>query len=271
MIRHFVVCTLLTSSIAATSAALAHGPQLQVTTSGGKLVTNSIFLDEDPVNGYGPLTAEKRVYVMPLTNSLGDGQYFARPNPDPSYYSGPGFAPGLSNLQLGSEISLQFLAGLLLWDGATFADPGTEQLQAFRGGHAAPSATLSTVDGGPSGSMTVTPSFTPGAGAHNTARFRLLGDSSSPTSLSDDGVYLATMQLTSNSTSPVVAPSDPYYFLLHKNASSTVVDAALASLLSSQGIDSSMVQVVPEPSSIAIMATGGLLLGFTVVRRRQRA
>ena len=267
MIRSTLIC-LSVACLVYPSVALAHGPQMQVTTSGGKLVTNSVFLEEDAVNGYGPITDPKRVYVMPLTNSLGDGQYFTRPNSSPSFYSGPGFAAGLSNLELGSKINLTFLNGLTLWNGSSFVDPGLEQLQAFRGSHASPSATLSTVDGGPSGSLNVVASFTPGAGAHDTTRFRLLGDGSSPTSPSDDGVYLVSMQLTSTSTAPAASASDPYYFLLFKNAPSSQVDAALGSLLASQGIDPSLVQVVPEPTSLGLLGMGGLLMGLVAIRRR---
>lgn len=270
MTRTTILYSLFLALICAIPVAFGHGPQLQVTTAGGKLVTNSILPDEDPVDGYGPATDPKRVYVMPLINSLGDGQYFARPNSDPAYYSGPGFAYGLANLENGSSISLTFLAGLLRWDGSAFADPGLEQLQAFRGSYAAPTSSTATVDGGASASLMVVSSFLPGTYRHSTSRFRILGDGVSSTAASDDGVYLAAMRLSSSSTSPSVADSDPYYFLLHKNALAADVNAALASLLSSQAIDSSLVQIVPEPSSLALLSTGALLAGHCIVRQRRR-
>lgn len=265
-----LICLTILSSVM-TSFTLAHGPQLQVTTAGGKLVTNAVFADQDPVLGYGPVSDPKRVYVMPLTNSLGDGQYFARPNTEASYYSGPGFAYGFADLEIGSQIELKFLEGLLHWDGATFVDPGTEQLQAFRGSHLAPSSSIVTVDGGVSAGLIAVPSFAPGASAHATARFRILGDGVSSTAASADGVYLATMQLSSNSAAPVVENSDPYFFLLHKNATQTDIDAALAALLSSQGIDSSLVQVVPEPGSVALAAIGGTICAAAMLRRWRRS
>jgi hypothetical protein len=74
-------------------------------------------------------------------------------------------------------------------------------------------------------------------------------------------VYLVSMKLTS--TQVGLAPSDPYYFLLSKNASSDAVAAAVGSL----GIAPGLVQVVPEPGTCVMLALAGI--GLIAARRRK--
>ena len=71
-------------------------------------------------------------------------------------------------------------------------------------------------------------SATYNSGAHSGASFRLLGDGISPTAPSDDGVYLLSMTYSSSQVG--LNDSDPFYFVLHKNASATDVAAAVNSL-----------------------------------------
>ena len=86
-----------------------------------------------------------------------------------------------------------------------------------------------------------------GAEVHASLRFAILGDGTDPLSVEPDGVYLVGMQLTS--TQSGLAASDPYYFVLYKNAVSGVLDAVNA-----LGVSASAVQFadVPEPDGVAL-------------------
>jgi hypothetical protein len=246
------------------SSAHAHGPQLQITNDGGQIVTRRIYVEAP----YEALAPEKSVYVMPLLEF--NGAWYSRPNTliDPAlglpvYYSGPGLAWGQDQadggpraFEEGTNFVLNFTDGLKRWDGAAFVDPGTEQIQAFRGGNAdMPSATAVTTDTGPFEGLAfgaIAADYD--AEAHSSSRFRLLGDGSDGISPSQDGVYLVSLSVAS--TQAGLAPSDPFYFVMHKNTTPDVVSAAVASL----GIDASLVQVVPEPASVAlvVIAAAGL-------------
>ncbi|MBY0586928.1 hypothetical protein K2X85_07115 [bacterium] len=247
--------------------AVGHGPQLQVTANNGKIVTREIFLDEP----YSPLTDPKSVYVIPMLSTA--GQYFSRPNDEeaapgvPAFNSGPGLAFGLgSTFNSGFNFRLTFVDGLKLWDGSAFVDPGLEQIQAFRGSSANPSASATTSDVGPFAFLnfpTIANGYTDSA--HNSGSFRLLGDGVSPTAASQDGVYLLSLQL--QSTDPNLSPSDPYYFVLYKNVPlSTALEATR--LLN---VAPSSVQVVPEASSLVLGLLGTVAFGGAVVARRRRA
>lgn len=252
------------------SVTLAHGPQLQITNDDGKIVTRSIFMEAP----YAALTPRKSVYVMPVLEF--NGSWYARPNGTidpvlgtPVYFSGPGLAYGHDQadggpraFEAGSILSLDFTDGLKRWDGTGFVDPGTEQIQAFRGSPANPSATAVTSDSAPFESLAFSPiSEDYDEEAHGSARFRLLGDGSDPLSTSQDGVYL--LSLSVSSTQAGLAASDEFFYLLNKGAAASDVAAAVSSL----GVDASLVQYVPEPSSFAlagILALGG----FAFVRMR---
>lgn len=261
----FSVCA---CAVLTVSSASAHGPQIQITNDGGKIVTRTLHLD-------GPystaLSAPKSVYVMPALPF--SGVWYSRPNQaidpillTPSFPSGPGFAYGYDladggpqAFDAGSVFSATFTAGLKLWNGATFADAGVSELKAFRGSDptiSTPAANFAvTSDAGPfdSVSMAAVAAGYGGEGAevHGSLRFALLGDGSSPTSASPDGVYLVSFQLSS--TQAGLSPSDPYFFVLNKNAPWSTVESAVASL----GIAPSLQQwAVPEPASCLLVLMG---------------
>ena len=261
----------------AASPAFAHGPQIQITNDNDKIVTRQILKD-------GPysasLTAPKSVYVMPLLE-LG-GVWYTRPNQDlnpitmlPQYYSGPGLTYGYDLVDggpqafaTGSVLSMSFLDGLKLWDGAAFSSAGPTELKAFRGSNvniASPPENFAGTRGGPTDLVSLNPVLenygSEGVEVHNTVRFALLGDGTSPTSSSPNGVFLAKLEISSRQEG--LASSDPFYFVLHKNASRAAIDAAVESL----GIDAALVQYVPEPSSLAAFVAAAMCVAVARWRR----
>ena len=226
------------------------------------------------------------MYVIPVLPF--SDVWYSRPNSAidpilqvPTYPSGPGFAYGYGfnpsdiATQLfatGSVLSVTFTAGLKRWDGTTFADAGDTQLKAFRGSDPAidsPAASFAiTSDIGPYDSVSlaaVQESYgNDDEEIHASLRFALLGDGSSPTSASPDGVYLLSMQLSS--TQPGLNPSDEYYFVLNKNASWPTVQSAVNSL----GIAGSLQQwSVPEPAA-GLLCAVGLAANFAILYRKRR-
>jgi hypothetical protein len=194
----------------------------------------------------------------------------------PEFPSGPGLAYGYDladggpqAFAQGSVFSVQFADGLKRWNGATFVDAGATQLKAFRGSNAnigsPPENFGITSDGGPFDSVSLAAVAAgygaDGAEVHSSLRFALLGDGSSPTSASPDGVYLLSMQLAS--TQSGLGPSDPFYFVLNKNGAAADVAAAVQSL----GMAPGLVQwIVPEPSGAALV---GISM-FAIARWRGR-
>jgi hypothetical protein len=209
-----------------------------------------------------------------------DGAWYSRPNTLvepalslPLYYSGPGLAYGHDQadggdraFEAGTNFVLNFIDGLKRWDGNAFVDPGAEQIQAFRGSDPdMPSVTAVTKDIGLFESLAF-PAIAADydAQAHSTARFRLLGDGTDGLSPSQDGVYLVSLNIAS--TQAGLAASDAFYFVMHKNASPDAVSAAVRSL----GIDASLVQVVPEPGSLLLVAMAASSVAVCRRRRQNR-
>ena len=264
--RAYTIALAMFASLAAATAS-AHGPQIQITDDGGKIVTRQLILDAPYSNS---LTTVKSVYVMPLLDF--NNVWYSRPNGSidpilgvPSFPSGPGFAYGYDladgGAQLfdaGSVISLGFTSGFKRWDGTNFIDAGAMQLKAFRGSSASiaspPENFATTSDGGPFDNLAL-PTVAAGYGSeaaevHTSLRFALLGDGADPLSASSDGVYLLSMQLSS--TQAGLIASDPFYFVLYKN---DVSGAALA--VNSLGATAANVQwlSVPEPGLLGLSVT----------------
>jgi hypothetical protein len=222
------------------------------------------------------LTAPTSVYVMPIAEF--ENVWYSRPNDAidsilniPAFPSGPGFAYGYDlvdgGAQLfaaGSVLTLAFTDGLKRWNGASYVDAGATQVKAFRGSNAnitSPGANFATTsDAGPFDSLDLAAVGvnygSDGAGVHASLRFAFLGDGSDPLSVSPDGIYLLAMQMTSSQNG--LAPSDPYYFVLYKNAAPGPILDAVNSL----GYAASAVQFtnVPEPTRCALSVV--ILVGF---------
>ncbi|MCC6492952.1 MAG: hypothetical protein IT424_08020 [Pirellulales bacterium] len=258
------------------AVSMAHGPQIQITAVADKIVTRELILDSP----YSTRLSEpKFAYVMPLGEYL--GAWYARPNgahdavlQAPAFYSGPGIAYGYgyeafgslaTGFAAGSQLSMSFTGGLLRWNGQALVDAGTAQLEAFRGSFSAPAAMVRTNDGGPSANLNLPAvSFaSEGAEAHSTVRFRLLGDGASSASTGPDGVYLASLRLESNQSG--LAASDPFYFVLSKNAAANEVVAAVNSLR----LESHLVQFVPEPATV-VPCLAGLWAALSAARTFRR-
>lgn len=269
----------------------AHGPQLQINQVGGAIVTRNIMNDV-----YEPLTDPKSVYVIPVLDYR--GVWYARPETslyqpphvlagEPIYYSGAGLAYGLGQtFEVGSVFKIQFEDGLKLWNGANFADAGDVQLQSYRSGSIGlngelinPSASAVTTDSGPFAELPFAPVA---AGydneAHSTARLRFLGDGATHTQGTGttatepgDGIYLAKFQVTNtyydtDTMTDFTIESDPYYFVLHKNASWVDVRNAARSL---GGPSEIQYLGVPEPRGLALCAVLISALGWSIRRQRK--
>ncbi len=268
-----------------TTTVHAHGPQIQVTDDNGKIVTRQLILDAPYSSA---VTGIKTVYVMPLAEF--NGTYYSRPNDavDPilgvsAFPSGPGFAYGYDLADGGSQqfapgsvLSLALTDRLRRWDSMAFVDVGATQLKAFRGSNvnitSPPENFAVTSDSSPFDSLDLPAVATnygsEGAEVHSSLRYAMSGDGSDPLSVTPDGVYVVRMQLTSNQNG--VAASDPFFFVLEKNASPDVVTAAVSSL----GVTAPLVQwlAVPEPMGSASEFFGFLMLGAArfEIRRGQR-
>lgn len=276
MTRKFIAAALL--ALASSTHAPGHGPQIQLTSEAGKIVTRRIVPDSSYDTA---LSTQTSVYVMPLGQYL--GVWRAQPdgtlNPDltPAYIGWPGFAYGygydaITNpapFPLGSKFTLSFTAGLKSWDGSAFVDAGVTEAEMYRGSSAAPSALAKTTDTSPFAGV----QFPGGAGVsfasegaevHNTVHYRMVGDGSSISSPLADGIYLLSLQLTSTDAS--ITASDPFHFVLSKGGTPAAVSTAAASL----GFGASAIQVVvPEPATVASAAS--LAVALVAVARWRRS
>lgn len=286
--KTFTFCTACLSA----SVAFGHGVQIQITHDAGtgRIVTREIVhTDSRPTT----ISDAKQVYVMPLRSLVGgagDGWYtrpetslniFGVPNhptgPGLTYqydeagqlpgtgwaFSGSGTMPNLQNTNFG----YQFDSGLRAWNGASFVDSGTEELQAFRGdGTSVPSITAVSSDIGPFASLPMSNIGSKSSNPHHSVGFRILGDGLtsglSGAAAGDDGVYLASFSITS--TAAGVLNSEPIYFVMYKNAPlADALDAAEA-----LGISPSLVQVIPEPATFVLFTP---MLASLLFRRRHSA
>jgi hypothetical protein len=243
------------------AVASAHGPQMQVTVTGGKIVTREVM-----IGVYSPLTAPKTVYAMPaalVTDNNFPTAWRAAPDANPANPFGPGVAYGEGGTFAPSTtLTLSFLDELKVWDGAAFASAGATELAMLRTSN--PGPTSLTGNAGISGTsdplatVAIPAMYT--ADAHASVTYVLLGDGANPASAVADGLYRAALQFTSSDTS--VQPSDPFYVLISKGAD-TQLDAAIASM----GVDAALVQAIPEPAAASLAALALSLL--TGSRRRK--
>jgi hypothetical protein len=234
------------------AAAFAHGPQIQIGIENNKIVTQGLFLNEP----YQSATPAQRVFQIPLgQRSLADANdgWYLEPDHAAFAFTGPGVAMLDGSFAAGSIVKVNFLDGLKVWNGSAFVDPGTEQIAAATSSSFAPS--VLTKDSGPFNSLSLS-AITAAAGEHKTIRWRLLGDGAAPNTASDDGVYLLSLQLISDQAG--VAASDPYFFVLSKNASGAEQSAAMAYVNAN---------LVPEPGCLGAVSLG---LAAALLRRSRR-
>ncbi len=266
------------ATIIVTGSALAHGPQLQITLDqNNKIVTREIVDTTNPAGlpgsnlaGYETLTAPTSVFVIPayLNNS---GQHTLQPD-NPHYLNGPGYTfryetntPGTNmyfdNAPLGSinlqdtSFSIQYISGLTRWNGSSFVDAGDTQLRAARS-----SLTMDTQDGAAASTTIAYGALTSFSTVPHTSLTHLfLGDGISTTRAVPDGIYKVSLQMFSSSGS--IAASDPFDYIIYKG---TGVNDALAAVSSLN--PAGAVQVVPEPTGLALLALPGLAM---MIRRRR--
>lgn len=262
------MCLLAICSGLAVSAASAHGPQMQISVVDNQIITRQL-LQNEPYSSAVGLTARKSVYVIPVLPVDYFGQPVARVKPSNGQTFGPGFTYGYDQVAGGDRdftapLSLH-VDGLQIWDGGSFVPTGLEQLGLLQSSSNVNPDSAKTTAGGADLTIAISAAYV--TDSHSSVRYTLLGDGLDPYAASRDGVYLATFQL-SGTQMPSLTPSDPFYFVLNKNASASVLAAAVDSL----GISNELVQFVPEPGG-ALLAALGLMGVFGTtgpVRRRRR-
>lgn len=231
--------------------AYGHGTLIQLGITNNQLTTHGLV--GEPYSASYPA---QRLYTMNFTQrSLGDvhdGWYVQL---DSNPYLGPGISySSVYGFLPSNTISISFAGGLQYWTGTEFADPGTEQLQGIRGSNFNTATKFQTNDSGPLQGFSVTPT-TVTATSHAQVYWRLLGDGTSPTTTSDDGVYLASF--VASTTQSGIASSETYYFLMSKNASPAELSAASAFVSAN---------FIPEPAALGLIVPAAAVL---MPRRRR--
>ena len=184
----------------AAATAFAHGPQIQITNDGGKIVTRQLIADGPYSNS---LTPPKSVYVMPLL-PIQQCVVFAAEQRDRSDSGragvsvGAGFCVWIRLADGGPAVRnrQRSFAGVYRWFEAMerigVCRCRATQLKAFRGSNAniasPPENFATTSDSGPFDSLdlpTVAANYgAEGAEVHTSLRFALLGDGTDPLSVS---------------------------------------------------------------------------------------
>jgi hypothetical protein len=269
---------LVTCTAIVVSTASAHGPQIQVTNTGGKITTRELI----PEGSYGTaLTAEKSVYVIPIlkanSGSPSTDYWTVMPNSriDSSlgvsaFQFGPGLAYGYGHtFEAGQHFNVNFTDPLKIWDSSGFVATLAgfdEEIAAFRGDNLSAADTAFTTDSGPfQGLVFSNISATYNAESHSSMRFRMLGDGASALVEPNDGIYLFRFQITS--TQSALASSDVISLVLYKNATGGQLPAAVSSL----GVDPSLIQyaAIPEPETalLALVSAASVLTLRRAARR----
>jgi len=225
-VRNTIAVLLL--PLAATSMALGHaGPRIYVDVENDTVVTKkSHHANFEP----------SQVFAGTLTELPPAGTNIWRTD-------FPGFeAAGGHQIPDETMFGFNILDAVKVWNGSAFVDPGTEKFNISR------TLDVNTGAGFVGGFNFFTQSD---VGSHAHLTYSLLGNGSALGG-GDNGVYALKLELTSGG----LDDSLPFYLLLSKNASSEDATAAFnyASTL------------VPEPTSMALIAAGGVLA--LSVRRR---
>lgn len=274
--RMYFVCACAALTVA---PAFAHGPQIQIavdTSNGNKITTHRLMADE-PYSSTQGLTTATSIYVMPVvaTSSLVPSQIVGRVKPGTGS-AGPGFTYG-HDQTIGStryftgNLNLH-LDGLKVWNGSAFVATDGEQLGVLANSSSNVNAdTFTTTAAGGDGSVTIGASYA--ADAHTSFRYTLKNGADPLYSASDDGIYLATLQLSGTQALPSLTASSPFYFILSKNADVNTLNGVVSAFAASQGISGSAVQFVsvPEPTALALTTLAAIMAIAQCPRRKGSA
>ncbi len=246
-----------------------------------------------------------QTYTSATNDSTGNSGFYGQleltdANGTSTLHTGPGYAYGNGgfNTTIGSSVTgailrINFDGPLQYWNTSSnsfTAAPDGEQLQAIQG-------TSFTAGTNVSGNSIVTNSSTTTAATYGTGltlntsnanpsthtqfEYRLLESNGSsvdnpglasnevqPTSSEiADGIYLATFQVTTDVTSPdQLAPSLPYYMLFELDRAGYAATPTATEIAAVAAADSIAQSTVPEPTSLGLLALGGV----TLLGRRKR-
>jgi hypothetical protein len=177
----------------------------------------------------------------------------------------------------GSNFSYTPLSPLNVWSGSAWVDPGTESIQFLSGDGTNPAAQTPAVTlsgSAPSGALNfgainANPATLPGAASrpHNSATFRMLNNGQTDLP-GDPGVYLFSLRVATTALSPTgspINPADPIYFVLANGVSLESAALVASDFAATNDIAYSFIQVVPEPTTLALLTAPALLM----TRRRR--